>query len=47
MRTIITYLLEVIQYQNQQIRWMVLFIAKYIPIGQWAHDDPLAKVSKI
>lgn len=39
MNSIITYLLKVIQYQNQQIRWLVLFIAKYIPIGQWAHDD--------
>jgi len=39
LNSIITYLLGVIQYQNQQIRWLVLFIAKLIPIGQWAHDD--------
>ena len=39
MPTIITYLLDIIQYQNQQIRWLVLFISKYIPLGQWAHDD--------
>ena len=39
MNSIITYLLGVIQYQNQQIRWLVLFIAKFIPLGQWAHDD--------
>lgn len=39
MNSIITCLLGVIQYQNDQIRWLVLFIAKFIPIGQWAHDD--------
>ena len=39
MRPIITHLLKIIQYQNQQIRWLVLFISKYIPLGQWAHDD--------
>lgn len=39
MRSIITHLLLIIQYQNQQIRWLVLFISKYIPLGQWAHDD--------
>lgn len=39
MQKIITHLLSIIQYQNQQIRWLVLFISKYIPLGQWAHDD--------
>lgn len=39
MGLIITYLLVIIQYQNQQIRWLVLFISKYIPLGQWAYDD--------
>lgn len=39
MRSIITHLLLIIQYQNQQIRWLVIFISKYIPLGQWAHDD--------
>ena len=39
MNSIITYLLLIIQYQNQQIRWLVLFISKYIPLKQWAFDD--------
>lgn len=39
MNSIITNLLLIIQYQNQQIRWLILFISKYIPLGQWAHDD--------
>ncbi|SFI42485.1 hypothetical protein SAMN05192551_1211, partial [Tindallia magadiensis] len=39
MNSIITYLLLIIQYQNQQIRWLLLFISKYIPLKQWAHDD--------
>ncbi len=39
MQSIITHLLKIIQYQNQQIRWLVLFISKYLPLGQWAHDD--------
>ena len=39
MQKIITHLLLIIQYQNQQIRWLVLFISKYIPLGQWAHDE--------
>lgn len=39
MNSIITYLLLIIQYQNQRIRWLVIFLAKYIPLGQWAHDD--------
>jgi len=39
MDSIVTYLLYIIQYQNKQIRWLVLFISKYIPLRQWAHDD--------
>lgn len=39
MQKIITNLLLLIQYQNQYIKYLVLFIAKYIPLGQWAHDD--------
>lgn len=37
--SIITYLLQIIQYQYQQICWLVLFISKYIPLKQWAHDE--------
>lgn len=39
MNSIITYLLQIIQYQHQQICWLVLFISKYIPLKQWAHDE--------
>ena len=39
MSSIISHLLLIIQYQNQQIRWLVFFISKYIPLGQWAHDE--------
>src|SRR5690554_379862 len=39
MSTIISYLLLIIQYQNQQIYSLLLFIAKYIPLKQWAHDE--------
>ena len=39
MDNIILRLLTIIQYQNQYIRWMVMFISKYIPLGQWAHDE--------
>ncbi len=39
MNSIITYLLLIIQYQFKQICWLVLFIAKYIPLKQWAFDD--------
>jgi len=39
MSTIITYLLLIIQYQNQQLYSLLLFIAKYIPLKQWAHDE--------
>jgi len=39
MNSIITYLLTVIQYQYKQICWLTLFIAKYIPLKQWAYDD--------
>lgn len=39
MQNIITHLLKIIHYQNQQIQFLVLFISKYIPIAQWAHED--------
>ena len=39
MQTIIHLLLTIIQYQQYQIRWCLLFIAKYIPLKQWAFDD--------
>jgi len=39
MNTIITYLLSIIQYQNQQIYWLVIFISKYIPLNQWSHNE--------
>lgn len=39
MSSIITHLLTLIQYQNRLIRFLTLFIAKYIPIGQWAFDE--------
>ena len=36
---IILYLLSLIQYQNQQICWLLNFICRYIPLKQWAFDD--------
>lgn len=39
MTSIITYLLFIIQYQYKQICWLLLFIAKFIPLKQWAYDD--------
>ena len=36
---IILYLLQYIQYQHQQICWLINFICRYIPLKQWAHDD--------
>ena len=36
---IIHYLLTIIQYQQKQIRWLILFICKYIPLKQRAFDD--------
>ena len=39
MNSIILYLLSIIQYQYQQICWLLNFIAKYIPLKQWAFDD--------
>lgn len=39
MDSIILYLLTFIQYQYQQICWLLLFICKYIPLRQWAFDD--------
>ena len=39
MDSIILYLLSIIQYQYKQICWLLMFIAKYIPLKQWAFDD--------
>lgn len=39
MQTIIQRLLTIIQYQQKQICWCLNFIAKYIPLKQWAFDD--------
>ncbi len=39
MDNIILYLLTIIQEQYQQICWLILFICKYIPLKQWAHDE--------
>ena len=36
---IILYLLNIIQEQHQQICWLILFICRYIPLKQWAHDE--------
>ncbi len=36
---IILYLLQLIQYQYQQICWLLNFICRYIPLRQWAFDD--------
>lgn len=39
MNSIITYLLLYIQYLHKEILRLTLFIAKYIPLKQWAFDD--------
>lgn len=39
MNIIIQHLLLIIQYQHQQIRWLLNFICRYIPLKQWAFDD--------
>ena len=36
---VILYLLQFIQYQHQQICWLINFICRYIPLKQWAFDD--------
>lgn len=36
---IISYLIQFIQYQHQQICWLLNFICRYIPLKQWAFDD--------
>lgn len=36
---IILYMLNIIQYLYQMNRWLILFICRYIPLRQWAHDD--------
>ena len=32
-------LIDLIQYQQKMIHWLLLFIARYIPLKQWAHDE--------
>ena len=39
MDKIILHLLTLIQYLYQQNCWLILFICKYIPLKQWAHDE--------
>lgn len=39
MDNIMLYLLKIIQEQYQQICWLILFICRYIPLKQWAHDE--------
>jgi hypothetical protein len=39
MISIILHLIALIQYQYTQISWLLLFIAKQIPLKQWAFDD--------
>ena len=39
MDNIILYLLSIIRDQYRQICWLILFIYKYIPLKQWAHDE--------
>lgn len=39
MNPIITYLLWYNQYLQKQISILLLFIAKHIPLKQWAFDD--------
>lgn len=36
---IIQYMLNIIQYLYPMNRWLILFICRYIPLRQWAHDD--------
>ena len=33
------YLIQLIQYQQKQICWLLNFICRYIPLKQWAFDD--------
>lgn len=39
MNSIITYLLLYIHHLHKQISFLLLFIAKYIPLKQWAYED--------
>ena len=39
MDNIILYLLTIIQEQYNTICWLILFICRYIPLKQWAHDE--------
>ncbi len=44
---IILYLLNIIQEQYRQICGLILFICRYIPLKQWAHDElPSPKYQK-
>lgn len=36
---IISYLIQLIQYQQKQIYWLLHFICRYLPLKQWAFDD--------
>lgn len=36
---IISYFIQLIQYQHKQICWLLNFICRYIPLKQWAFDD--------
>lgn len=36
---IILYFLHIIQYQHQQICWLLNFICRFIPLKQWAFED--------
>lgn len=39
MSVIINFLLVYIQYLENNIKWLVLMLARYIPLGQMAYDD--------
>ena len=39
MSVIINFLLLYIQYLENNIKWLVMMLARYIPLGQMAYDD--------
>ena len=39
MANIILHLIRLIQYQQRQIKWLLEFICKFIPLKQWMFDD--------
>lgn len=47
MNNIIHYLLTIIQDQQKQIKRLILFICKYIPLKQWAHAHALEEIHGI